>query len=66
MINSGRTAEDAVLGRTIEIALPLDGAIVLARCLLKLDTNPFTSLERGISKEANDTDPAVVQFDLLA
>lgn len=51
---------------TVEIALPLDGAIILAGWIFELYSNPVASLKRGRADKADCCYTAVIEFDSLA
>lgn len=51
---------------TVEIALPLDGAIILAGRIFELYPDPVASLKRGRADKADCRYSAVIQFDSLA
>jgi hypothetical protein len=50
----------------LEIALPLDGAIVLACSFFKLYANPLACLEGCLAYKTDQCYAAVTQFNLLA
>jgi hypothetical protein len=52
--------------RTIKIAMALDAAIVLARRVVKLDTDPDARSEGRLASEANDSLAAVAQLDFAS
>lgn len=52
--------------RTIEVALPLDDAVVLARRVAQLDANPGARREERLSEESHCRQPAVRELDGLA
>jgi hypothetical protein len=57
--------EHAVAQGAVEVALALDAAIILARLLLQLDTDPFSDLEVGLAGEADDAFAAILKLDPL-
>lgn len=61
-----RPQEHSVALLAVEVALPLDGAIVLARGLLELDADPVAGLEGCVAHEADAGVASVVEFDELA
>jgi hypothetical protein len=66
LLDPSRPQEHAIPLLTLEIPLPLDGAIVLATVLLKFDTDPISSLEVCRAKKSDGCDAVIVQFDALA
>ena len=51
---------------TVEVSLALDGAIVLARRIVKLQSDPVPGRKVGGSDEADSSSAAVVELDGLA
>jgi hypothetical protein len=50
----------------VEVPLPLDGAIVLARRIIQLNAYPVSICKMGITEETNDGLAAILEFDGLA
>lgn len=50
----------------VEVAFPLDAAVVFASLLLELDAHPLADLEAGWADEADDAFAAIIELDCLS
>lgn len=63
--NSCLSQEHAIVRLTVEVPLPLDCTVILARCIFEFYSNPFAGLEGGIADKSYPGESTIIELDLL-